>query len=288
MAAAPGLLARLEARIHPLVAADRESFRDRHPNADVLLFDIPLLYETGAERWLDGVLVVTAPAAVQRARVLARPGMTPEMLDAILARQLPDAEKRARADFVIDTDRGVEAARADVLSLLARIRAPACVRSSSTPRPPGSTPAAGDRIVEIGAVELVNHVPTGRTFHAYVNPAARRAGRGRRVHGLTAVFLATSRCSPLSPTNCRFRRRCPPVIHNAAFDMRFLNAELGWAGQPTLPGRGPSIPWSWPGSAPRGRTASTPCASASASTPPAASGMGRCSTPSCSPRSTSS
>jgi dephospho-CoA kinase len=118
----PGLLSRLEARIHPLVALDRESFRDRHPQADVLLFDIPLLYETGAERWLDGVLIVTAPAAVQRRRVLARPGMTPEMLGAVLARQTPDAEKRARADFLIFTDRGVEAARADVLSLLARIR----------------------------------------------------------------------------------------------------------------------------------------------------------------------
>jgi dephospho-CoA kinase len=122
VAADPGLLPRLEARIHPLVARDRESFRDRHPHADVLLFDIPLLFETGAERWLDGVLVVTAPAAVQRRRVLARRGMTPEMLDAVLARQTPDAEKRARADFLIVTDRGVEAARADVLSLLKRIR----------------------------------------------------------------------------------------------------------------------------------------------------------------------
>jgi dephospho-CoA kinase len=118
----PGLLERLEARIHPLVAEDRGSFRDRHPNSDVLLFDIPLLYETEAERWLDGVLVVTAPAGVQRARVLARAGMSPEMLEHVLARQLPDAEKRARADFVITTDRGVDAARADVEALLRRIR----------------------------------------------------------------------------------------------------------------------------------------------------------------------
>jgi dephospho-CoA kinase len=122
VAADPGLLARLEARIHPLVASDREAFRRRHAGADVLLFDIPLLFETGAEGWLDGVLVVTAPAAVQRARVLGRPGMTPEMLETMLARQMPDATKRARADFVISTDRGIEAARADVLSLLARIR----------------------------------------------------------------------------------------------------------------------------------------------------------------------
>lgn len=122
VAADPALLPALEARIHPLVAADRARFVASHPDAPVLLFDIPLLYETGAESWLDGVLVVSAPAAVQRARVLARPGMTEAMFTQILARQMPDAEKRARADFVIDTDRGVEAARRDVQALLARLR----------------------------------------------------------------------------------------------------------------------------------------------------------------------
>jgi dephospho-CoA kinase len=119
----PGLLARIEARVHPLVAADREAFAAAHADADILLFDIPLLFETGGEAGLDAVLVVTAPEAVQRARVLARPGMTPAALAHILARQTPDAEKRARADFIIETGRGVEAARADVLALLARIRA---------------------------------------------------------------------------------------------------------------------------------------------------------------------
>jgi dephospho-CoA kinase len=119
----PGLLARIEARVHPLVAADREAFAAAHADADILLFDIPLLFETGGEAGLDAVLVVTAPEAVQRARVLARPGMTPAALARILARQTPDAEKRARADFIIETGRGVEAARADVLALLARIRA---------------------------------------------------------------------------------------------------------------------------------------------------------------------
>ena len=118
----PDVLARLEARVHPLVADDREGFVAAHGDAPILLFDIPLLFETGAEAWLDGVLVVTAPAAVQRERVLARPGMTEAMLARILARQTPDAEKRARADFVIATDGGVEAARAEVLALLARLR----------------------------------------------------------------------------------------------------------------------------------------------------------------------
>ena len=118
----PGVLARVEAAIHPLVAADRAGFLGRHADADLVLLDIPLLYETGAEGGLVGVLVVSAAPEAQRARVLARPGMTPEAFERILTRQVPDAEKRARADFVIETDRGLEAARADVLALLARIR----------------------------------------------------------------------------------------------------------------------------------------------------------------------
>jgi dephospho-CoA kinase len=119
----PAVLSRIEARIHPLVAEDRAGFIARHADADLLVFDIPLLYETGAEAGLDAVLVVTAPRDVQRARVLARPGMTEAMLERVLSRQLPDADKRARANFVIATDAGIEAARADVLALLARIRA---------------------------------------------------------------------------------------------------------------------------------------------------------------------
>lgn len=116
------LLPRLEARIHPLVAADRAAFLADHAGAPLLLFDIPLLFETGADAWLDAVLVVSAPAEVQRARVLARPGMTEEMLGRILARQMPDAEKRARADHLIETHRGVTAARDDVLALIERLR----------------------------------------------------------------------------------------------------------------------------------------------------------------------
>jgi len=123
IAADPALLSRVEARVHPLVAADRAEFIARHGDADILVFDIPILFETGADAWLDAVLVVTAPAEVQRARVMARPGMSEEMFERLLARQTPDAEKRARADHVIETDKGVEAARADVLSLIERIRA---------------------------------------------------------------------------------------------------------------------------------------------------------------------
>jgi len=123
IAADPALLRRVEARIHPLVAADRAAFIAGHRDAEILVFDIPILFETGADAWLDTVLVVTAPAEVQRARVMARPGMNEPVFERLLARQMPDSEKRARADHVIETDKGVEAARADVLSLIDRIRA---------------------------------------------------------------------------------------------------------------------------------------------------------------------
>ena len=117
-------LRRLEAIVHPLVQAESRAFLDRHAEAPLVVLDIPLLFETGGEARCDRVLVVSAPPEIQRARVLARPGMTEAKLAAILARQLPDAEKRARADFVIDTGRGLEAARAQVANVLAALRAP--------------------------------------------------------------------------------------------------------------------------------------------------------------------
>ena len=98
----PSDFAKIEHIVHPLVAADRRAFVANH-DAPLLVFDIPLLFETGADSWLSSVLVVTVPPAVQRDRVLARPGMTAQHLDQILQRQMPDAEKRARADHVIET-----------------------------------------------------------------------------------------------------------------------------------------------------------------------------------------
>ena len=95
---------RLEAIVHPAVGAERAAFVAANAAAPIVVFDVPLLFETGGDRSVDAVVVVSADAAVQRARVLARSGMTPEKLAAILARQTPDADKRARADIVIPTD----------------------------------------------------------------------------------------------------------------------------------------------------------------------------------------
>ena len=115
-------LKRLEAIVHPLVRAAEQKFladAEAH-GAKVALLDIPLLYETGGESRCDAVVVVTAPEPVQRARVLAR-GISEERLAGILARQMPDAEKRRRADFVVDTSVGFEGARAQVRDILARV-----------------------------------------------------------------------------------------------------------------------------------------------------------------------
>ena len=112
-------LARLEMLVHPVVAERRQRFIDAHRAAPALLFDIPLLFETHGEGAFDTVIVVSAPAAIQRERVLARPGMTAAKLDAILARQTPDAVKREKADFVIDTSGTLDATRAQVANILA-------------------------------------------------------------------------------------------------------------------------------------------------------------------------
>ncbi len=119
----PDALRELEKIVHPLVRADADTFLARHraAGAPLAVLDIPLLFETGGRERVDRVVVVTAPAEVQCARVLARPGMTQEKFAAILARQVPDAQKREMADHVIDTGAGMEAARAAVRALVAEL-----------------------------------------------------------------------------------------------------------------------------------------------------------------------
>ncbi len=120
----PEALAKLETIVHPLVGAHRIGFFEEAQAGghEIVVLDIPLLFETGGEKKVDKVVVVSAPADVQRERVLARPEMTPEKFEAILARQTPDAEKRARADFVIDTGQGLDHARQQVRDLLTLLR----------------------------------------------------------------------------------------------------------------------------------------------------------------------
>jgi dephospho-CoA kinase len=116
----PEALRRLEAIVHPLVRREEEQFlaKAEADGAAVAVIDIPLLFETGGDKRCDAVVVVSALAEMQRARVMGRPGMTEEKFASLLAKQMPDAEKRRRADFVVDTSRGFEAARAQVRTIL--------------------------------------------------------------------------------------------------------------------------------------------------------------------------
>jgi dephospho-CoA kinase len=119
----PGALARLEAIVHPLVREAETRFlaAARARGDKVVVLDIPLLLETASDQRVDAIVVVSAPADTQRRRVLERPGMTPDKLDALLARQMADSEKRRHADFVVDTSLGFEAARAQVKEILRAI-----------------------------------------------------------------------------------------------------------------------------------------------------------------------
>ena len=119
-----GAVRRLEAIVHPLVRAAETDFLDaaRARGARIVVLDIPLLFETGGAARVDAVATVSAPASVQRARVLARPGMTAEKFAQILARQMPDAEKRRRSHFVVDTSRGLDPARDQVEGMLRALR----------------------------------------------------------------------------------------------------------------------------------------------------------------------
>jgi len=119
----PAALRRLEAIVHPLVRQAETRFlaEAEKKGAPVAVLDIPLLFETGGGERVDAIVTVTAPADVQRARVLQRPGLTEEKLEALIANQLPDAEKRRRADFIVDTSQGFDSARAQVKDILQQV-----------------------------------------------------------------------------------------------------------------------------------------------------------------------
>jgi dephospho-CoA kinase len=120
----PSALRDLEAIIHPLVREAEQQFVEAATNRqdDVVILDIPLLFETGRDATMDAIVVVSAPEAVQRERVLKRPGMTPEKFAAILARQVPDVDKRAKADFIIETDKGLDDALKQVKRVAGDLR----------------------------------------------------------------------------------------------------------------------------------------------------------------------
>ncbi|TIU28851.1 MAG: dephospho-CoA kinase [Mesorhizobium sp.] len=119
----PAALKKLEAIIHPLVRADADAFLGLHraAGAPIAVLDIPLLFETGGRNRVDKVVVVTAPAEIQRARVLARPGMSAAKFASILAKQVPDTEKRRQADFIVDTGQGFDAARRAVEAIVSEL-----------------------------------------------------------------------------------------------------------------------------------------------------------------------
>ncbi|WP_430422522.1 dephospho-CoA kinase [Phenylobacterium sp.] len=120
----PEALKVLNGIVHPIVGRARAAVFEEaeKAGADMVVLDVPLIFETGGEKNMHKVIVVSAPAEMQRARVLAREGMTPERLEAILAQQTPDAEKRARADYVVDTGQGLEHAREQVTAIIADLR----------------------------------------------------------------------------------------------------------------------------------------------------------------------
>jgi dephospho-CoA kinase len=120
----PDALKKLESIVHPLVRAAQDKFRAdaEKSGAPIAVLDIPLLLETGGDARVDATVVVTAPADIQKSRLLERPSMTAEKIEGMLARQMPDSEKQNRADFVVDTSRGFDAARAEVRSILQQLK----------------------------------------------------------------------------------------------------------------------------------------------------------------------
>eukprot|EP01037_Dinobryon_pediforme_P002388 gene2388-2423_t len=225
----PVRMKRLESIIHPLVAAERQKFlaEQRRLKAPIVVLDIPLLFETGADTETDYIVVVSAPANIQRQRVLARPNMDESRFQSILAKQMPDEIKRAKADFIIETGKGLDAARDQDQTKMREI-----VLDTETT---GLDPAQGHRVVEIGCVELFNSIPTGQTYHVYLNPERDMPEEAQRIHGLSLAFLKDKQTfAQIVDEFLSFIGNDQLVIHNAEFDIKFLNAELKKQNRPVL------------------------------------------------------
>ena len=226
-----GAMTRLEHIVHPLVRAAREAFlaSARRDGATMVVLDVPLLFETGSERDVDVVVLASASEAVQKARVLARAGMTEARFAAILAKQMPDAEKAPAGPLHRrhrPWDRGCRATGA-CRDRGAGGRANSCVRSSSIPKPPALDPVSGHRVVEIGCVELLNGIPSGRTFHHYLDPQRDMPVEAFNVHGLSREFLTGKPLfRDIVDEWTSFTEGAKLVAHNAEFDFRFMSAEL--------------------------------------------------------------
>ena len=210
--------------------------------------------------------------------------MTEAKLEAILSRQTPDEEKRRRAHFVIDTRGKLELTRAIVAQFVRSTaaltggRTPSCVKSCSTRKRQASIRQSGHRVLEIGAVEIVHQSLTGNVFHVLINPERDVPEDAARVHGHTAEVLKDKPVfAKIVDDFLAFIGDSKLVIHNAEFDVRFVNAELASSALPRSTWTGSSTRLRWrEKSTPDSRTVSTLCVIATASTARGGSGMARC------------
>ena len=232
----PDALTRLEGILHPMVRQEEQAFvaRARRHGSRAVVLDIPLLLETGGDKRVDRIIVVSAPRAVQMHRIRARRRMSDADIEAVIARQMPDAEKRRRADVVIKTGLSRHASL-KALSRLdqrgARVTRAVLFDTETT----GLEPHLGHRVIEVAALELMNDLPTGRHFHALIDPERDIPEDATRIHGFTLADLAGKpRFAEIVDDLLEFFGDAKLIAHNAPFDFAFLDAEFVRLGLPML------------------------------------------------------